>query len=497
MPFGVADLPELDAELMRLVQSGARISFVSGNFNVVHTGHLRLFKFAAEIGEALVIGVNPDNTPGVTVPSEFRLEGVQSISIVTHAFVLTSPLRKVIAALRPAFVVKGKEFEGRSHDEEEAVKAYDGQVVYSSGEMHFSSVALLPEERRGGHASSVEKPLDFPQRHDFTIAEIAGQLAKFSGLRVLVVGDLIIDDYITCDPLGMSQEDPTIVVSPVETTTFVGGAGVVAGHARGLGAEVSYCSVVGADASADYARASLETQGIVVDFFPDATRPTTRKQRYRAHNKTLLRVNHLRQHAVGKDVMEHMLAAIEKRLPNTDVLLFSDFNYGCLPQPLVDRIVEMARRYNVAMSADSQSSSQMGDISRFKGMTLITPTEREARLAIHDFDGGLAHLCETLCERSAARNVVITLGSDGLIVWGDKAGLYQADRLPAFNSSPKDPAGAGDSLFTALSLALRSGVEIWESAYIGALAAAVQVSRVGNIPLTTTDLVAELNAPFF
>ncbi len=369
-------------------------------------------------------------------------------------------------------------------------------MLYSSGEVHFSSIELLPKEGQGAH-SYIEKPLDYPRRHDFAIGGLVGKIAKFSGIRVLVVGDLIIDDYITCDPLGMSQEDPTIVVSPVETKTFVGGAGVVAAHARGLGAEVSYCTVVGKDESASYARASLEAQGIAVDFFTDSTRPTTRKQRYRAHNKTLLRVNHLRQHAVGKDVMARMLAAIEKRLPETDVLLFSDFNYGCLPQPLVDQITELAQRYGVSMSADSQASSQMSDISRFQGMTLITPTEREARLAIHDFEGGLAHLCQKLCERANSRNVVITLGSDGLIVWGEKDGLYRADKLPAFNTLPKDPAGAGDSLFTTMSLALRSGTDIWESAYLGALAASVQVSRVGNTPLTINDLVSELNAPYY
>jgi rfaE bifunctional protein kinase chain/domain len=476
---------------------GETMSFVSGNFNVVHPGHLRLFKFAAEISDRLVIGVNPDEHSGVTMPSALRLEGVKAIGLVDHAVLLESPPENFIAELHPQFVVKGKEFEGQHNPEEAIVGTYGGRLVFSSGEMRFSSGALLRREFTTFNFSAIRKPLEYPMRHGFTLNEIKANLLRFSGMRVLVLGDLIIDDYITCEPLGMSQEDPTIVVSPIDTTTFVGGAGVVSAHARGLGAEVRLCSVVGDDEGAELARANLEAQGIGLDFFADSTRPTTRKQRFRAHNKTLLRVNHLRQHAASHEIQAKMLAAIEEQLSTTDVLLFSDFNYGCLPQPLVDAVIERGTSRGILMAADSQASSQLSDISRFAQMTLITPTEREARLATHDSDAGLAFLSEQLCAKAHARNVVVTLGSEGLLVWGAKNGHYLADRLPALNTLPKDPAGAGDSLFTGMALALRAGIDIWQSAYIGALAAACQVSRVGNSPLALRDLTDEIDAPSY
>ncbi len=149
------------------------------------------------------------------------------------------------------------------------------------------------------------------------------------------------------------------------------------------------------------------------------------------------------------------------------------------------------------MAADSQASSQLSDVSRFKRMALITPTEREARLAARDFDSGLAYLSEQLCAKAEARNVVITLGSEGMLIWGAKNESYLADRLPALNTLPKDPAGAGDSLFTAMALALRAGNDIWQSAYIGGLAAACQVSRVGNTGLSMRDLTDEIDAPSY
>jgi sugar/nucleoside kinase (ribokinase family) len=165
-----------------------------------------------------------------------------------------------------------------------------------------------------------------------------------------------------------------------------------------------------------------------------------------------------------------------------------------LPQDLVAAISNKAKSLNVMMAADSQASSQMSDISRFKGMSLITPTEREARLAMNDFSSGLAYLSAQLCNKAQAENVVITLGAEGLLAWTQNSEKDGADRLPAFNSVPKDPAGAGDSLFTTSSMALRAGIDIWQSIYIGALAAACQVSRVGNTPLRLSELKAEITS---
>jgi bifunctional ADP-heptose synthase (sugar kinase/adenylyltransferase) len=220
-------------------------------------------------------------------------------------------------------------------------------------------------------------------------------------------------------------------------------------------------------------------------------------QRFREHDKTLLRVNHLRQHPASTEIQGKMLAAVEAAMSKTDLILFSCFNYGCLPQGLVDAIVSKARAAGVMLGADSQASSQLGDVSRFKDMALITPTEREARLALNDFEVGLAAVGERLMEKARAENLVITLGAEGTLIntWQD--GAFRTDRLPAFNSSPKDVAGAGDSFFVSSAMALRSGADIWQSSYLGGLAAALQISRVGNTPLTVAELVAEIDESGF
>ncbi len=145
------------------------------------------------------------------------------------------------------------------------------------------------------------------------------------------------------------------------------------------------------------------------------------------------------------------------------------------------------------MVADSQASSQISDVSRFKGMRFLTPTEREARLAMRDTRSGLVVLAEALRRKAKADQVLITLGAEGLLIHAPQDGVpVITDRLPAFNTAPKDVSGAGDSLLTCTAMAVVAGHDIWRSAYLGAVAAGCQVGRVGNSPLAAAQLIAEL-----
>jgi rfaE bifunctional protein kinase chain/domain len=481
-------------EIRARAGAGRRIVFVSGNFNIVHPGHLRLLQFAAECGDFLVVGVNPDSAVGVTVPANMRLEGVQAIGIVNHAFMLNEAPQFFIERLKPEVVVKGKEFEEKFNAESAAVEAYGGALLFGSGEVRFSSLNLLQRELLETNYSSIEKPLDFAQRHGFDMRQLITLVRKLNGMRVIVVGDLIVDEYVTCDALGMSQEDPTIVVTPIKKDVFVGGAGIVAAHARGLGADVTYFGVVGDDPTAKYAESTLDRFHVKARLFNDESRPTTLKTRYRANGKTLLRVSELRQHDISRDLAEQLCDEVARASQNCDLLIFSDFNYGCLPQVAVDCIIHKSRERGLVMVADSQASSQVGDVSRFKGMRLLAPTEYEARLAMRDFSSGLPVLAERLRTKADAQDLLVTLGAEGLLVHArpDKGNEYATDNLPAFNRAPKDPAGAGDSLLTCASMSLVAGANIWQSAYLGSVAAACQVGRVGNSPLSADELITEL-----
>ena len=179
-----------------------------------------------------------------------------------------------------------------------------------------------------------------------------------------------------------------------------------------------------------------------------------------------------------------------------DLIIFSDFNYGVLPQDLVARISNLAKKNNVMLVADSQSSSQTGDISRFVDMDLITPTEREARLSVRNNQIGIANLIEKVRDLSNAKNVLMKLGEEGLIIHSGRrinSDESWVDKLSALNIAPKDVAGAGDSLLISSALSLAAGSSIWEAAFIGSLAASIQVSRLGNLPIKYTELEEQIN----
>jgi rfaE bifunctional protein kinase chain/domain len=307
----------------------------------------------------------------------------------------------------------------------------------------------------------------------------------------LVIGDLIVDEYVLCDPLGMSQEDPSIVVTPVSNERFVGGAGIVSMHASQLGSRTSFIAVAGDDTVAEFALEGLGAANVKAHILKDDSRPTTLKQRFRASGKTLLRVSHLSQIPISTSLQDQILNEIEREIHDLDLVIFSDFNLGSLPQSLVNRVTMLCRTNGIMMVADSQSSSQIGDISRFSGMRMIAPTEREARIALRNSDDGLVVLSEKLRGLANVEDILLTLGSDGVLVYSPESESdLITDKLAAINPNPVDVAGAGDSMFVAAALTLASGGSIWEAAAIGSVAAAIQVSRLGNLPLNVDELTS-------
>ena len=294
-------------KLIKAIRKAAlhkRTVFVSGNFNVIHPGHLRLLRFARECGDYLVVGILDSRSPGAVVQEDLRLESIKAISWVDYSFILRDTAATFIEKLKPSVVVKGKEHENSDNPEIKALKNYGGKLLFGSGDISFSSLDLIRQEFTELNVSTIKMPTDFPKRHNFSTNHLKKILKQMNSLRVCVLGDTIVDEYITCDPLGMSQEDPTIVVTPLVQEKFIGGAGIVAAHARGLGSKVHFISTCGKDPVADFVKQEMKKSKIDSHIYSDESRPTTLKQRFRAGQKTLLRVSHLRQHAIGKEIQK-------------------------------------------------------------------------------------------------------------------------------------------------------------------------------------------------
>ena len=215
---------------------------------------------------------------------------------------------------------------------------------------------------------------------------------------------------------------------------------------------------------------------------------------------SLLRVSHLHQNNISLANQDLIIARFQELASELDLLVFSDFNYGCLPDRLVTKLVKIAKQNDIFIAADSQSSSQIGNVGRFEGVDLITPTEREVRISLHDNQSGLVILADKLCNIVGAKNMFLKMGEDGLLVYSNSRrqgtippDTWTTDTLPALNMAPRDVAGAGDSMLISGSMALSVGASVWEAALIASNVAALQVSRVGNVPISHVDLLGLIN----
>ncbi|MGJ8692766.1 MAG: PfkB family carbohydrate kinase [Thalassotalea sp.] len=468
--------------------SFGKLVLVTGDFNILHPGHIRLLRFAKECGDKLVVGVNADSIISQLNYNDelHRSDIVASLAFVDHCFLNDLTPTALIEQLQPNVVVKGKEYEGKNNPEQAMLEKLGGKLIFSSGYTHQKSSSVF-DEQKNQPILNVDKLSDYMQRHHISRADLDNIVDNFAKLRVLVIGDTIIDEYMQCNAVGMSQEDPTIVVTPDEKKLFLGGAGITSAHAKALGAQsVSFYTVLGDDAAAIYGYDKMREYQLEARTFVDDTRPTTQKRRYRVGNKTLLRVNEFRDHDIGNDIQEAIMTKLASEIDQIDLVIFSDFNYGILPQPLVEAIVALCNEKKVMIAADSQTSSQVGDISRFKHVDLITPTEREVRVALNNTRDGLVILADKLHQEMQCSNIIVTLADEGALLHMTESGKihhWKNDKIPALAANAVDPAGAGDCLLAATAMSLVSGGNLWLASLIGSVAAACQVSNVGNKPL--------------
>ena len=301
-----------------------------------------------------------------------------------------------------------------------------------------------------------------------------------------MIGDIIVDEYINSNLLGSSNEEPCLVINPYESKKFLGGAGIVACHSSKLGAETKLLSIIGPDKNGKLAVNQLKKNDVNHHLNQDISRPTTLKKRFKVDNKSIIKVSYLNQDPISKIDQNFIFEKLNKNIKKIDLIILSDFNYGCLPQNLVEKIIKIAKKNKIFVSADSQSSSQIGDIARFKNIDLITPTEKEARIGVKNNTDGLVVLINKLQKITKTKNIILTLAADGILIqkkFKKIKNFIHTDKIPAINKNPKDVSGAGDALLVMSSLMLASGSSIWEASFAGSLFAALQANSIGNTPI--------------
>jgi D-glycero-beta-D-manno-heptose-7-phosphate kinase len=316
-------------------------------------------------------------------------------------------------------------------------------------------------------------------------------IGAFPTCRLLVVGDIMLDEYIWGSVGRVSPEAPVPVVAVKGHTRSPGGAANVAFNIAGLGAKVHLAGLVGADSAGRDVVAILRRNRIDASaVVPDRERPTTVKTRVIAHSQQVVRVDREDNGAPGAQARDALRERTLALVGKVDGIVLSDYRKGVLSPELVGAVIAAARRSGIFVAVDPKRS----DFSYYRGCTLITPNKAEAEAALggRDLSSEIAiwEGGKVLLRRSGAQAVLITRGEEGMsLVERGRKTLFH---IPTRTRQVFDVTGAGDTVIGTMAVGLGVGATLRDAALLANAAAGVVVGEVGTVPITAEKLKAAL-----
>lgn len=325
---------------------------------------------------------------------------------------------------------------------------------------------------------------------------LLGLVRRFPGKRLLVVGDMVADEYLVGAPASISREAPVLILAHSHEFTVPGGATNPGANARTLGADVYLAGVIGEDAAGERLRGKLNGLGIRMEgLLSEPGRPTSTKTRILAGGtqvvqQQIVRVDRVDRSEISEECCRDMIAYLRRTIPDVDAIIISDYENGVINQPIIDAIIPLATELGKVVTVDSH-----GDLARFQHATAVTPNqpEAEATLGVRITDrASLERAGARLLAETRAKGVLITRGAEGM-------SLFERDRpplhIPASNlTEVADPTGAGDTVAATFTLALVAGAQMAEAAVLANIAAGRVVRRVGCATNTPEELCAAVTA---
>jgi rfaE bifunctional protein kinase chain/domain/rfaE bifunctional protein nucleotidyltransferase chain/domain len=480
--------------------AGRTVVHCHGCFDIVHPGHIAHLQEARALGDCLVVTVSSDvnvnkGAARPLIPDDLRAGSLAALECVDVVYVNHHPTAaELLADLKPDIYVKGKEYE-RSSDprlaaEVAAVRAAGGRVVFTSGDIVYSSTALIAR-LTATDPFETEKLARFRTRYSLGNTELSRLVRGFDGRRVVVVGDYIQDRYHFCDATGVASEGPMMSLRLLSRRDYDGGAAVIARHAAAMGACPTLVTALADDAESAAVRERMHTAGVEVTGLSDRRQLVT-KHRYLCETTKVLKIDDGAISPVDLASAERLAETIISAADGADAVIFADFGYGLLTQAVIDAVLPRVRLACKVISADI--SGRQASLRHFRDVDLLTPTERELRDAVNEPSAGLPAAAWNLLQVTNARGLLVTLGRQGAIAFDHPADQPRTARLrsehvPALATHAVDPLGCGDAMLTTATLTLAAGGSLQAGMLLGSLAAAVAAQRLGNDAVSAEDLL--------
>jgi D-beta-D-heptose 7-phosphate kinase/D-beta-D-heptose 1-phosphate adenosyltransferase len=311
-------------------------------------------------------------------------------------------------------------------------------------------------------------------------------LTRLPGRRVLVIGDVMLDEYVHGAVRRISPEAPVPVVELHERAFVPGGAANTAANVAGLGAEAVLAGVAGDDEAGRRLREALAAEGVCLDgLFADQARPTTTKTRIVAHGQQMLRIDHERHAPFPEGVQQRLLRFVEERMAGVDGCVLSDYAKGLVSPALARRVIEVAARLGKPVVVDPKGS----DYNKYRGATVVKPNLHEASLVVgHDVatNEEVVAAGQRLLDLLAGAAVLLTRGPAGMTLFVHNG---EPQHIPAQVREVYDVTGAGDTVAGTLAVALAAGAGLAQAARLASRAAGLTVGRFGTAPVRLDELL--------
>ncbi len=506
----ILSLPELAPLRDAARAAGKKIVQCHGCFDIVHPGHVRHLRQAKAMGDLLLVTITGDSliskgSGRPLIPQELRAENLAALDFVDWVVIDEHPTAaELLEVTRPDLYVKGREYETnndpRFQAERQTVERHGGAVVFSSGDVVFSSTALIAAMDHS--VDPFHKRLSqLTRQAELQVPALNQLVASFAGKRVVVVGETILDTYVMCDRPEVAGESPIMTLRPVERRQYDGGAAIIARHLAALGARPVLVTALPDTDEGTALRHRLIAQGIEVRSIT-ATANLPEKQRFLVGSQKVMKIDLVESVPLDAAHQERLLKLAEETAraststQSCHAAIIADFGLGLLTPTLLTKLCRTLRKHANIMTGDV--SGRRSSLRSMRSMDLLCPSESELRDAMRLYGEGLPLVAWNLMQETRTRNTIITMGADGLIGFDrlpDPAAnqdgwqsRLKGEHVPALCPLALDPLGCGDALLSTATVALASGASLLQASFLGACAAGIEVERLGNIPISATDL---------
>ncbi len=320
---------------------------------------------------------------------------------------------------------------------------------------------------------------------------LAALVPRFRQAKVLVVGDLMLDEFVWGKVSRISPEAPVPVVWVQSESLMPGGAANVANNIRALGGTVTVVGVVGEDRWGRSLREELTSRRIDAGGVLAAPRPTTVKTRVIAHHQQVVRVDRESGRPLPDALAERLIREVTGRVPSVDAVVIEDYGKGVITRALLEAVIPLARRHRKVITVDPKQEH----FDLYRRVTALTPNRLEAGEAVgRDLatDADVEQAGQELVKRLECDGVLVTLGEDGMCLFERGGG---ETHIPTVAQEVFDVAGAGDTVIAAFTLAMASGASMQQAARIANHAAGIVVGKLGVAVASPEELTERLGSP--